>query len=489
MLTLRLLSARKRAAAAPAALTSSATRSARRRAPAAVHSCTVLQVGAAARHLWQFHARTAGFALNREHVSPTGQALPAGLVAKDWRSLFQRKLNIAWLPPEQVFLRVAQFPASDYAETVAMVELQLERLSPMPVTQIVWSLYVLPQARDGEQTVVVLIVARNVVEEFLGQLETQGFLPDRLEVPALDQLQATAVTRDGTWIYPGSAGVNHAALVAWWYGGALRNLDLLTLPPNHPAESLREQLTQTAWSGELEGWLTTTPRWHLVADPAAAPEWESALRTALDEPIEVSSPVPAPQLAAQTANRATRAEAQANLLPVEFATRYRQQFVDRLWMGGLVGVVGLYLAGVAVYLVALEVLSVRTRGVEDQVAALSQSYTNALQVKARYEVLKDRQELKYAALDCWRACAELVPAGLTLESLNFSEGKHISLSGAAPKDQTKELLNFASAAHKYTKDGELLFDPSKVEIPTWNPEGPETVRWSVTFELRRGEAP
>ena len=34
------------------------------------------------------------------------------------------------------------------------------------------------------QTVVALIAARNAVEEFLGRLEGEGYLADRLEVPA-----------------------------------------------------------------------------------------------------------------------------------------------------------------------------------------------------------------------------------------------------------------------------------------------------------------
>ena len=47
--------------------------------------------------------------------------MPARSVTKDWRSLWQHKLNIAWLPPERVFLRVAQFPLSDLDDTLAMV--------------------------------------------------------------------------------------------------------------------------------------------------------------------------------------------------------------------------------------------------------------------------------------------------------------------------------------------------------------------------------
>src|SRR5437870_4498967 len=157
---------------------------------AKVHSCNVLEVGVEARHLWKFDADNGGFALSRQQTSLAGEPLPARTVAKDWRSLWQRKLNVAWLPSEQVFLRVAQFPRSDFNETLAMVELQLEKLSPMPVAQIVWSIHVLPHTEGNLQTVIVMIVARNVVEEFLGQLEGQGYLADRLELSLLDQLRS-----------------------------------------------------------------------------------------------------------------------------------------------------------------------------------------------------------------------------------------------------------------------------------------------------------
>jgi hypothetical protein len=490
LLLARFIKSRK-AAAVPAGLPSSmASRMARRKTPAAaVHWCNVLQVGAQGRQLFHFSARNRSFVLHRQQAVVPGEPLPAGLIAKDWRSLFQRKLNIAWLPPEQVFLRVAQFPLSDYTETVSMVELQLEKLSPMPVNQIVWSVYVLPQVRDNQQTVIVMIAARNGVEEFLGQLEGQGFLADRLELPSLAQLQATAITSEGTWIYPNSGGAKNTALAAWWYGGVLRNLDLITLPALNRPEGLREQLMQTAWAGEMEGWLTSTPSWRLVADGEAAAEWEPALRAGLEQPVEVSAPLPPLQMAALTATRATQAEAQANLLPVEFATRYQQQFVDGLWMGGLGFVVCLYILGVAIYLGFLEGRLIRTRSVEQDVADMAPAYTNAMAIEARYRVLKDRQELKYAALDCWKALAELLPPSITLEGYNFSEGKRLSLSGIAPTEEQQELFRFDGAMRKCIKDDQPLFDAKASDSMSMNRSGAnsQTVNWNTIFELKRVE--
>jgi hypothetical protein len=82
---------------------------------ARLHSCNVLHVAAEGRRLWQFQAQ-GKFGMMREHVSPDGEALPAGLAQKNWGHLWQPSLNIAWLPAENVFFRVVHLPASSPAE-------------------------------------------------------------------------------------------------------------------------------------------------------------------------------------------------------------------------------------------------------------------------------------------------------------------------------------------------------------------------------------
>ena len=450
-----------------------------------IHSCNVLEIGPQARHVWQFDAHGAGYVLNREQTCMDGEQLPKHLVAKDWRSLFQRKLNIAWLPPEHVFLRVTQLPQSDFNETLAMVELQLEKLSPMPVAQIAWSIHILQHAEDNLQTVVVMMVERSVVEEFLGRLEGQGFLADRLELPLLDQLQTTAITEDGAWVYPEAVGGKNTALVAWWYKGVLQNLDLLTLPAANRAAALKEQLMQMAWAGELEGWLSSPPEWHLVAD-VAAPEWEPALRSGLEEPVEVITPRPARELAALTARRSAHTEPRANLMPADFVIRYQQQFVDRLWMRGLLALGALYLLGVAVYMLTLGYATFRTDGVEKEVAMLGPTYTNAIQLRDRLKVLKEREDLKYAGLDCWSTTARLLRENMTLDSMNFSDGRRLTLSGTAPGDQTKDLYSFEGDMRKASVRGQPLFDANKGESIQFQVRG-ATATWTLSLELNRTE--
>src|ERR1700728_354992 len=104
---------------------------ARRVATKRWQSCNVLQIGVSARHLWSFGAGKNGFNLNQDTLVPVPQPLPVTVVGRDWKTLFQPKLNIAWLPVDQVFMRVVQLPVGPLEVTLAMVELQLEKLSPL----------------------------------------------------------------------------------------------------------------------------------------------------------------------------------------------------------------------------------------------------------------------------------------------------------------------------------------------------------------------
>jgi hypothetical protein len=486
------------------------------------HSCNILQIASDANRLWQFDAKGGSFVLNREHRAALDEPLPPRLIAKSWSSLWQPRLNVAWLPPENVFLRIIELPKSSFEETFAMVELQLEKLSPLPVAQIVWTIHVLschgdsPRRSKAEtgakaeaatsaetraedlQTVVVVIAERSVVEEFLGKLEGRGYLADRLEVPMLDQLEATPATEDGlsrqngaaadVWIYPVALAGQSAALVAWWCGGALRNLSFVVVPPGDGrAKNLKAQLAQLAWAGELEGWLTVPPgNWHLVADPVNTAEWENALREGLSEPVQVTPPLPPAELAAHTARRAASSGSRATLLPVEFPARYHQQFVDHLWLRGLVTTGVLYAIGVAIYFCAVGLLAIQTQKVEKGVADISGSYTNALLLKARYDVLKERQELKYAALDCWKIVAEQLPSNITLQRFSFADGKKLSLGGTAAPDQVNTLFDFNTAMQKVTANGRPMFNSQSSEPVNPRQTG-NTVTWSFSLQLQNAK--
>ena len=69
------------------------------------HSCNVLAPGAGERRVWKFRAAQNG--VSEESVISVRDAdpLPQNLVKKTWQTIWQGKLNVAWLPAGRVFLK------------------------------------------------------------------------------------------------------------------------------------------------------------------------------------------------------------------------------------------------------------------------------------------------------------------------------------------------------------------------------------------------
>ena len=130
-------------------------------------------------------------------------------------------------------------------------------------------------------------------------------------------------------------------------------------------------------------------------------------------------------------------------------------------MWDAIGIAFCALCLVVIYFCAVSVLGYRTRGVEAQVATLGGSYTNALQLKARSEVLSERQQLKYAALDCWQLVARQMPAEISLQRFSFSDGKKLSLGGICTPDQISLISDpnrFYDAVRKAQQNGQPMFN-------------------------------
>jgi hypothetical protein len=460
------------------------------------HSCNVLDSSPVERHLWHFTVERNDVKLQKEETVAAASPLPPKLVAKDWSELVQPKLNIAWLPADQVFLRVVQLPIVDRGELLSMLEFQLEKISPLPVPQILWSAEVLPSSAEKMQTAILCVVAREVVESFVGNIEQQNYQPDRLEVPQLNQVLSDGVREDGAWIYPGTGPDSDICTIAWWFGGTLHDLHVVRLPqpPETPegavplnvaefrAGFLQEHLLQVAWAGELEGWLTMPVKWHLVADDETAARWVPLLSRLAEESMDRHPALDRKGLAQFSARRATRDEPSANLLPVEFAARYRQQFIDRLWMRGLGAVVAIYLAGVVVFMVTLQVRNMQASRLTGEVAGIANTYTNVLRLRERVQVLQEQLNLKYAALDCFKVASELLPADFILINFQFSRGSTLTLTGTAPPGQEQKVIDFNDAMRSATINGEKLF--KDVTPPTFpSRAAQQVVNWNFDCKL------
>ena len=141
-----------------------------------------------------------------------------------------------------------------------------------------------------------------------------------------------------------------------------------------------------------------------------------------------------------------------------------------------------------IYFAGLTYQNYRTDSLDNEVKGLSASYTNTLKLKAQMQVLQDRQSLKFAALDCWKITAEVLPESLTLQSLELKNGRTLTLSGTAPADDGGLITDFNEALRKATSDGQPLFERMDVPITKLG-QGGATLTWSFSGDLARGEEP
>ncbi len=448
--------------------------------------CNVVREGETGRQLWQFRPRASTCALVREHVAAGGEPLPAKAVRKDFQSLLQRKLNVAWLPPGEVFLSVVDLPTTDAAELQGMIELQLEKLSPLPATQTCWTYVALPRKNGAVTTRVLLVVAsRHAVEAFLGRLELEGYLADRLELPQIDELLACLDQGDGVWVLPRQLKDRRFALIVWLSDGEVRHAGLTFLPEAGWQDVIKAQLSQVVWSGELDGWLQGAPIVHLVAEGDTVSEFEPVLREFAGSPVDVRPPQSEQQLALLTAARA-RENQTVPLLPAEYATRYRQVFVDRIWMRSLGALVVAYLLGVLAYFAAIEWARHEQATLEQTQRSLAKNYTNTLQLAQQVKILQNQMNLKYAALDSFRAVSEKLPDGLTINSFSFQRGSKVQLFGSAPASNPGQITAFVGSLQAAESNGRRLF--SAVESPTIraDPANGQN-RWNFECDLANPE--
>ncbi len=439
--------------------------------------------------MWQFGRKGTGAQLVAETRYETLASLPSDRVGKAFRHTWQPRLNLAWLPADKVFLRVVELPPGDPAEIPALVEFQIEKLSPLPAAQVLWTCEALPAAPGEPLTAVVVIAERDSLEARLQQLEAAGYRPDRLELPILRELLTLPAPSNGLYVLAERDGPALVCLCAWWAGGRLRHLSLARFTGETRAgDALADALRRTAWAAEVAGWLDGPPTdLTLWAAPEVAAVLEPALRDLVGDALTVRERRRPAELAAASATTATT----LNLVPAEVRARYRQEFVDRLWMRALGGIALVYLFLVLGYLAWLSVLDYQKMRVDQKIALRQARYQQALQLRARLDVLQEQINLKFAALDCWKAAAEALPEGLTLNSLSFQRGRKLILTGSVPADQQGKVTEYNQALAAIRVSGRPLFS----QVSTKSIQGPAPGRadlpaaWSLECELNRRSQP
>ena len=387
-------------------------------------SCNLLEPATEGSRLCQFSVSSKKVKLSGDLRVADLIELPAKVVGKDWSDLLSRKLNIATLPPEKVFLRVVELPECEPDELLPMVEFQIEDLSPLPMAQAVWSAEAVPGSTgtEGNQTVLVMIAERGVVEDRLDELEAANYLADRVEVPLLRELVPSEPREDGAHIQLVQGADSVLALVSWWFDGRLRDVNSFNLPDTAASrDELVEKINSVALAGEVAGWMPDEPACHLAKRGDVAADWNTALAKCFGRIREVE-PMSEVDLATAAVEFTARTTAPGLMLE-DYSARNRQRFQDGLWMQGIKGAVALMLMGLCIFFAYGSWLQSDLDDLNQQVKVQGLQYTNALSLKAKMQTLKKQEALKTAALNAWSEVAIGLPGELKFTQLMFSSDR------------------------------------------------------------------
>ena len=344
--------------------------------------------------LFQFSVSSKKVKLSGDLRVAEGEDPPAKAVGKDWSDLLSRKLNIATLPPEKVFLRVVELPECEPDELLPMVEFQIEDLSPLPMAQAVWSAEVVPGSAgaEGNQTVLVMIAERGVVGDRLDELQAVNYLADRVEVPLLREVVPGEPREDGAHIQLVQGADSVLALVSWWFAGRLRDVNSFNLPDTAASrDALVEKINSVALAGEVAGWMPDEPACHLAKRGDVAGDWNAALAKCFDRIREVE-PMSEVDLATAAVEFVSRTTA-PGLMIEDYSLRNRQRYQDSLWMEGVKGAIAIMLMGLLGFFVYGSMLQSTLDDKINLVTAQTNLFTEALSLKAKVE---DARETKGA---------------------------------------------------------------------------------------------
>jgi hypothetical protein len=415
-------------------------------------ACNVVDCSSGRQQFWRFTGSKNQMKLVDVRETESGEKIPGKHLDRDasqmWRAHCQ---NDAWLPADKVFFRVLHLPSCNAREVPSMVEMQLEKVSPLPLGRAVWSFEVVPvhRADREQQTVVVMLAERSVVEECVGELEKAGYFPDRLEAAVIHQVMATpegGERPDGAWIYPRFLEERVVCTVAWWDEGVLQNITQIILSSAKHLNELTEQLTAATWAGEMEGWLTGSTHWHLVIASEHGEQWLPTLNEWAGQGVQIKPPPDASALAAACATRAARPLEQGNLMPPERRADYHRRDVDRVLGGILSWMLLLY----GMLLVGYFVLDSQTAGREEakyqQLKKMKAMEKEVGVLVAKRNLLVLQRNSRMTALQVLKEVAEQMPEELSLGFINSvevrGEGNNITLNGQVESGQGKKVDDY-----------------------------------------------
>jgi Tfp pilus assembly protein PilN len=335
---------------------------------------------------------------------------------------------------DQALLRIADLPTTDQAELPGMVELQIDRFSPFPVDHLVVAHETLRVGSDRTR-VLMAAIHRDAVEREAAAMKAAGLDVRRVDLDIL-----------GWWHQLRESGIAESPGLRLHMIMDMSSVMVLAVQDGLPVlvralgrgigvdtpQDIEDELNATLTALETEWGLgdgAAVTAWFGGAPPS---DWANRLSAACGLPVRCRSMDDLPPITEGVARRAAAASGTAlNLAPAEWETERVSRASGRRLIVAAAACIGLWLAAVTAFLIALAIRESGINRIKTRVDVLEQPASEVRALQTRIRTLEDYGDRSRSALELMRQVSEDLPEGLSLTSLIFKKGRSVSLRGDA----------------------------------------------------------
>ena len=385
------------------------------------------------------------------------------------------------IPTDQVLMRVLTLPSVDDEDIPGMVELQVDKLSPFPIENMVVSHELLTRSETTSTVVVVACQIANI-EEKGAILNQAGVKARRVDVELMgwwrSLLESGSVKETGTHVIILMTGaIPTMVFVNGGMPAAFRSLKGCEgLSDEDLGSELVREIEYTLMSRELVEEKLGAPAIAIWSDGEPSPQLLAAVKDASGANVtghDLST------LMSSSHGMALRASAEGriDLTPETWSEeRKAKQFKRRMIVAAAVAFgIWLILFGGANGYYQFE--KSRLSNLEAQRELIREPANDVRLLRRRVKMVEAYLDHSQSALECLREIAKVQPAGIDLTSYSYKKGETVKIVGQG--DSVEKVLDF-----KGDLDSIDLFPEGKLKGPTRTSRGQV---FDITLELEGEE--
>jgi hypothetical protein len=380
---------------------------------------------------------------------PPAPPAPAQVLSELKPEIGKGRIRIATaVDSQEVFCKHLSLPSSNPAEIAEMLSLQIEKWSPLPMEEVVWSHEVLGTDANGADVLVVFGRKDRLIDR--AAQFGEDFIPDLIDVDLMVLYRALRNRK----VFEGK---NHTALVAIDPGARAAKCMLLKgatplLIEHPPVDLLDPSVLSRALSHFLLGAEASVGArqldeiFLLVPDDIRA-SVSNELGLELRVPVTPLERTPDLTPAAGLSQRAARnGAAQVNLLPVDFVEKQQKRlFRQQARRVGLI-VAAVYMVVLLIVAAAFGWKKFSIARIESRLASDNPGYQKALKLQAEVQFLQQKLVDPRSALETLRVVSEGMNEQLSLNHFGYKQGATLELRGVSQSAQ--EVFKFIDTLQK-----------------------------------------